>query len=155
MGFENYLFAAFVFGLGVILVVILVKGLNKNRTERDLLWEAKEKKLEKMYAEITDLMDALESYLEENKEGLRREMEQVRLYLDDVKRIKYMEEPKKIETVEKKPAVEDTPAPKKGDLKQEALRLSRSGYSIGDIAEELGLSRGEVSFMLSLSKKSL
>lgn len=154
MGFENYLFAAFVFGLAAILVVLLLKGMSKNRTERDLLWEAKEKKLEQMYAEVTDLMEALESYLEENKEGLRRELEQVRLYLDDVKRIKYMEEtPKKIE-IEKKPAVEEIPAQSKGDLKLEALRLSRSGYSIGDIAEELGLSRGEVSFMLNLSKKS-
>lgn len=154
MGFENYLFAIFVFGLCAVLVVILVKGLNKNRAERDLLMEAKEKKLEQMYAEITDLLEALESYIEDNKEGFRRELEQVRLYLDDVKRIKYLEEVPKIE-VEKKPEIVEIPVINKGDLKQQALKLSRSGYSIGDIAEELGLSRGEVSFILSLSKKSL
>lgn len=154
MGFENYLFAAFVFGLGALLVVILVKGLNKNRSERDLLLEAKEKKLEQMYAEITDLLEALESYVEQNKEGLRRELEQVRFYLDDVKRMKYTQEAPKIEP-EKKPPVEEAPVVSKGDLKQQALKLFRSGYSVGDIAEELGLSRGEVSFILSLSKKSL
>ena len=154
MGFENYLFAIFVFGLAAVLVVILVKGLNKNRAERDLLLEAKEKKLEQMYAEITDLLEALESYIEDNKEGFRRELEQTRLYLDDMKRMKYMEEAPKIE-VENKPVIVEPPVINKGELKQQALKLSRSGYSIGDIAEELGLSRGEVSFILSLSKKSL
>ena len=154
MGIQNYLFAAYVFGLGAVLVLILVKGLNKNKTDRDLLLEAKEKKLEQMYMEITDLLEAMETYIEENKEGFRRELEQVRLYLDDVKRIKYMEEPPKIE-VEKKPVVQELPVGNKGDLKQQALKLSRSGYSVGDIAEELGLSRGEVTFILSLSKKSL
>ena len=154
MGFENYLFAIFVFGLAAVLVVILVKGLNKNRAERDLLLEAKEKKLEQMYAEITDLLEALESYIEDNKEGFRRELEQVRLYLDDMKRMKYMEEAPKIE-VENKPVIVEPSVINKGELKQQALKLSRSGYSIGDIAEELGLSRGEVSFILSLSKKSL
>lgn len=152
MGFENYLFAAFVFGLCAVLVLLLVKGLNKNRAERDLLWDAKEKKLEQMYAEITDLLEALESYIEDNKEGFRRELQQARLYLDDAQRVKYMEETPKIE-FEKK-TVEEPPAVNKGDLKQQALKLSRNGYSIGDIAEELGLSRGEVTFMLSLLRKS-
>ena len=152
MGIENYIFALFVFGLGGLLVFFLVKGLGKNRADRDLLWEEREKKLQRMYDEITDLLDALESYIEENKAGLDRELEQVKKYLQEMIRIKNGEQPTRIE-IESRPVVEEIAPPvRKGDLKQQALELSRKGVSVGDIARELGVSRGEVIFMLSLSK---
>ena len=109
-----------------------------------------EKKLEQRYDEVTDLLDALESYIEENKAGLDRELGQVRKYLEDMNRAKNGEPLPKIE-IEQRPVLEEPKLPvKKGDLKQQAFDLSRKGFSVGDIAQELGVSRGEVIFMLSL-----
>jgi hypothetical protein len=155
MGIEDYIFALFVFGLGGLLVFFLIKGLGKNKADRNLLWEEREKKLQQKYDEITDLLDALEAYIEENKTGLDRELEQVKKYLQDIIRIKNGEPLTKID-IEPGLVVEEALAPaRKGDLKQQALELSRKGLSVGDIAQELGVSRGEVIFMLSLNNRSI
>jgi regulator of replication initiation timing len=155
MGIEDYIFALFVFGLGGLLVFFLVKGLGKNRGDRNLIWEEREKKLEQMYDEITDLLDALESYIEENKTGLDRELGLVKKYLEDIIKIKNGEPLPKIEIASRTPAEETVAPMRKGDLKQQALDLNRKGLSVGDIARELGVSRGEVIFMLSLNNKTI
>lgn len=152
MGIEDYIFALFVFGLGGLLVFFLVKGMGKNRADRDLLWEEREKKLEMRYIEVTELMEALEAYIEENKAGLDRELEQVKKYLENIIRIKNGEPLPKIEIEPRLDMDEPAIPANKGDLKQQALNLSRKGLSVGDIAQELGVSRGEVIFMLSLNK---
>ncbi len=155
MGIENYIFALFIFGLGGLLVFLLIKGLGKNRADRDLLWEEREKKLEQRYNEITELLEALESYIEENKAGLDRELVQVKKYLEDMIRIKNGEPLPHIEIEPGQASEEGALPPSRGDLKQQALDLSRKGFSVGDIARELGVSRGEVIFMLSLNNRSI
>lgn len=156
MGIEAYIFALFVFGLGGLLVFFLIKGLGKNKADKDSLWVEREKKLEQMYNQTTDLLDALETYIEENKAGLNRELGQVKRYLEEISKIKNIEILPRIEIEPKPDVVAEIAAPvHKGGLKQQALDLNRQGFSVGDIARELNVSRGEVIFMLSINNKSI
>ncbi len=150
MGIEYYLFAAFVFALGTLIVWMLIKGINKGRAERDFMWEQKVKKLETMYAELNGLLEALETYVEDSKTEIARSARQA----TDV--FQKPEPPAEMRMqAEKTEKGENMKEGGRDSLYAQAVELKRSGYSAQEIAEKFGVSSGEVNLMLRMSKRNI
>lgn len=70
MGVEYYIFALFVFGLAALVVVMLVKGIKKNKTMAEREIEEKEKKVMMLYFEVEDMIEEMKGYVEAQKASL-------------------------------------------------------------------------------------
>jgi phage-related tail protein len=148
MGIEYYLFAAFVFGLGAALAFIIVKSIRKNRAEEAGERERQEKKLTRMYDELSGLLGALESYVEDSKAEIDRA---VRRAHEDVLSAAVL--PRTQHKTEEKES-EDADSGR-DDLYERAAALSIKGLSAGEIAEQCKVSRGEVNLVLALGGRGL
>ncbi len=150
MGIEYYLFAAFVFALGAVLVWMIVKGLKKGRAEEDIVWKQREKKLETMYAELSGLLEALETYVEESEVGIARTVRKAEEILHDAGRLPQA-------SAEEEKQEDDIKSVQNGGrhiLAAKAVELKRGGRSAQEIAEQLSVSQGEVNLMLRLSSQA-
>ncbi len=78
MGLEYYMFAIFVFVLVVIVALLVIKGMQKNKSRQMAEMEEKERKIMMMYTEVEEFLEGVEEYMGRSKE----ELEQQRLIIN-------------------------------------------------------------------------
>ena len=100
-----------------------------------------------MYDEVSDLLEALEVYVEESRADITRTVQRAQESLR-MHRPMPFEEPEE----RKKEQPQMIPEEKKESdgLYVKAMALQKSGITATQIAEQLGISKGEVNLMLSL-----
>lgn len=146
MGIEYYLFAAFIFALGAVLVWMIVKGVRKGRAEEDVIREQREKKLEAMQDEINSLLVAMETYVEESKAEVVHMVRQTEKTFQEASRS--FQAGGKTEKGED--AKEGILASGRNGLRMKVVELKQNGHSVGEIAEKFEISQGEVYLLLNM-----
>lgn len=165
MGWENYVFAAFIFALLALLAFMVVKALRKNSDEDSLYKMEREQRMLALYAKMDELADAIEEYVEESKREIDEKLLRIDTLIHEFEEREHMEIMSLVEkmsvdrpAVQPEPVIEET-APEEeqttiGDMREEIFRMSDEGMSADEIAEALGYSKGEIGFMLRLKPKS-
>ncbi len=163
MGAEYYLFAAFVFGLVVIILFLIFRGLKQKDALAEMNYEEKVQKLMGIYFEAEDMTNALKEYVVHVNDSIDLQLKRIEA---EVKRLETIREALVREASYTAPQVSEVNQKSENSSPQEAgvplekksadnrngkvLKLFSIGKSENEIAEELSISKGEVSFILKL-----
>ena len=154
MGWEFYVFAAFLFAMFALLILMLVRGLRKNSAGDRLEQLEREDRVLELYAKMDEMMEATEAYVEESRAEMETALGRARELCAQMEgMVKGMEERC---TAEVPPAEKEEPelqdeSVKKDEMKEKVRELYAAGEQVEEIARELGYSKGEIAFMLRLT----
>lgn len=170
MRLEYYLFALFVFALAVILAVLIIYGLRKNKGKEDAERAKKEEKLMMMYFEVEDMIESLKEYVEQTREKINADIRRIETDMSALSTVKeslfVLRDAKQHESEEAKP---ETPKinenlKKPGEQAEKptaAAEITREftleeagngACEVRDVARELDRSRSEIELMLKMQK---
>lgn len=165
MGIEIFLFALLVFGMVlVILAMVLYAKKQREETMSEEEYNEKEQKLMLLYFEVEDMLNGLKEYVEHSRELLGLEFDRLQAQTSALTtaagRGASQEQAAHHEPAEYTPVYErtevreeysETPeVPDKQTLYEVAKDMLRSGAAPARIAEELHLSRSEITFIQKL-----
>lgn len=155
------LFTLLVFGMVLIVLFIVLRA--RQQSKKDMMtakeYEAKEEKLMLLYFEVEDMINGLKEYVENAREVLSLEYDRVQAQAQGLKIVQEVTqqmaapapppepEPEEVVVEEEE---ESNPPTKKG-LYDLAAEMIRQGRNPAQIAEELNLSRSEVTIIERLS----
>ncbi len=77
MGAEYYLFAVFVFALVLILIILFVWGVKKNKAKDIVEIEEKEQKVMMLYFEVEDMINGLKEYVDASREKIEIDIKRI------------------------------------------------------------------------------
>lgn len=160
MGAEYYLFALFIFGLAAMLVFLFIRGSKKNKLEDTQGQDEREQKIMMLYFEVEDMINALKEYVEVSKERIQADIDRIETDMQAVKLLlnhmpsdqqheKKAAEPMPEQEVQMEPTKDNMET-----LRQQVILMSSQGESVEQIAQKLGLSKGEVAFMVKLNQNN-
>ena len=155
---SSVLLILLIFVLAVILVLIYIYGTkNKNQKLLDEM-DKKQQDLLVLQLDVQDMMLVLQTYMEESKQDLQAEREKVEYLIHKFEQMagenpfpEQKEKPAEKEAKPKRqPAKKAAPAKKEepAQTKQydKMKELLAQGKTVDEIAQELGLSKGEAKF---------
>lgn len=167
MGWENYVFAAFIFLLLGLLAFMVVKALRKNNEDDALYKMEREQRMLALYGKMDEMADAIEEYVEESKKEIDKKIRRI----DEVIRQFEEREHSEIVSLVEKIAMDSAAAKAEPldqreeeskemekeeisirDMRDEIFKMNSQGMDVDQIAEALGYSKGEIRFMLSLKQ---
>lgn len=164
MGIEIFLFALMVFGMVlVILAMVLYARKQREQAMSDEEFNEKEQKLMLLYFEVEDMITGLKEYVERAREVLGLEFDRLQAQAAAVSTS--AERTARERTDDRVPAPVETeppgpeplldPAPGPADkrtLYDLAADMARQNVDPAQIAEELHLSRSEITFIKKLAR---
>lgn len=148
VGVAQYVFALFVFVLAASLIFLFVKLLGGSRKKVDERLLEREQRMERLFNNIQESLEAAEQYIEESKRDIAVERERINNALEEVNLLKLELEMRPMEIEHTEPIVEIEEEPQKLPMRSEVSKLAQEGYSVSEIARKLGYSKTEVSLML-------
>ncbi len=166
MGIEAYLFALFVFGLVLIVLFLIFKGMKEKLKDEQADYEEKMNKLMVTYFEIEDMANSLKDYIAHTSAELELDYKKIAFeaskiaykaeenmaYVEEVAEQKVIvEESKPFEELVFKKAEEEAEISLQ-DKANLVLELVKKGKTEDQIAEELSISKAEIRFMAKVNK---
>ncbi len=169
MGFEIFLFGFVMLILIALTAYLVVRAMRSSEKPAEI-----ESRMRELYIRMDELLDATEAYVEESKEEIEAKLEQMEIMLQRIeggytKRDYVVYEPSaEIPQRDVQPREMNAPqkkikraepvkiAPKRennDEFSKKIRQMSGSGASAGNIAEELGASKGAVELVLNLMGK--
>lgn len=158
-GLGILLFSLLIFGMVLIILFIVLRAKSQQQkgmmTEKE--YEEKEEKLMLLYFEVEDMINGLKEYVENAREVLSLEYDRVQAQATGLKIVQQVQQPSppapepEPEPVPD-PEEEEEELPTKKSLYELAGEMLRQGRSPAQIAEELNLSRSEVTIIQRLSR---
>lgn len=167
MPWTTYAFAIFIFAL-VAAVVFFNDRLKRSRMDQQDEIKQKEQRMFQLFYNLEEMMDSLETFAETTKEEIRKEkvvMAEMLLKTEQMINNFDVMRPPVGTPAEMTPPPAEAPAkskrkkpqemPENKDLSKVELvkKLHDEGYSIEQISQELGISRGEATLIVGVGQK--
>ncbi len=170
MGVEYYLFALFVFGLVILLLVLFLNGMKKNRKKEEADLDEKEKKVMMLYFEVEDMIEALKEYVDSSKENIETNIKRIETDMQALSTLRegftYIREEsgrqQEIDSFkemqETRPSIDIVVGTEEEYIPEEEKTLEdllREGEDVEAIAKRMNLSKTEVALMLKLNSYNI